>query len=108
MPEIVRRAQQIYVRDVPNLQRKTCPGVRGATNWYSTAFDPHTRLFYLMTAEDCGIYRKSGNLMRYAWLFPAAAVYLLIFMSYALRLCHTGRYAWRGSVFATARRDEPL
>ena len=28
MPEIVRQAQQIYVRSVPNLQRKTCPGVR--------------------------------------------------------------------------------
>jgi phosphoglycolate phosphatase-like HAD superfamily hydrolase len=28
MPDIVRRAQQIYVRGVPNLQRKTCPGVR--------------------------------------------------------------------------------
>ena len=28
MPEIVLRAQQIYVRRVPNLQRKTCPGVR--------------------------------------------------------------------------------
>ncbi len=41
---------------------KTCPGVRGATNWYSTAFDPQTRLFYLMAAEDCGIYRKSGRI----------------------------------------------
>jgi phosphoglycolate phosphatase-like HAD superfamily hydrolase len=28
MPEIVRQAQQIYVRSVPNLERKTCPGVR--------------------------------------------------------------------------------
>jgi phosphoglycolate phosphatase len=28
MPEIVRRAQQIYVRGVPDLRRKTCPGVR--------------------------------------------------------------------------------
>ena len=28
MPEIIRRAQQIYVRSVPNLERKTCPGVR--------------------------------------------------------------------------------
>ena len=28
MPGIVRHAQQIYVRGVPNLQRKTCPGVR--------------------------------------------------------------------------------
>lgn len=28
MPEIIKRAQQIYVRSVPNLARKTCPGVR--------------------------------------------------------------------------------
>ena len=28
MPEIVRRAQLLYVRGLPNLQRKTCPGVR--------------------------------------------------------------------------------
>jgi phosphoglycolate phosphatase len=28
MPEIIRRAQQIYLHSVPNLQRKTCPGVR--------------------------------------------------------------------------------
>jgi len=40
---------------------KTCPGVRGATNWYPTAFDPQTRLFYVMAAEDCGIYRSKGR-----------------------------------------------
>jgi PQQ-dependent dehydrogenase (methanol/ethanol family) len=40
---------------------KTCPGVRGATNWYPTAFDPKTRLFYVMAAEDCGIYRSKGR-----------------------------------------------
>ena len=39
---------------------KTCPGVRGATNWYPTAFDPQTRLFYVMAAEDCGIYRSKA------------------------------------------------
>jgi phosphoglycolate phosphatase len=27
MPAIIQRAQQIYVRSVPDLQRKTCPGV---------------------------------------------------------------------------------
>jgi len=27
MPEIIHRAQQIYVRSVPDLRRKTCPGV---------------------------------------------------------------------------------
>ncbi|HVW73925.1 MAG TPA: PQQ-binding-like beta-propeller repeat protein [Rhizomicrobium sp.] len=41
---------------------KTCPGVRGATNWYPTAFDPQTRLFYVMAAEDCGIYRSKGKI----------------------------------------------
>jgi PQQ-dependent dehydrogenase (methanol/ethanol family) len=41
---------------------KTCPGVRGATNWYPTAFDPQTKLFYVMAAEDCGIYRSKGRI----------------------------------------------
>src|SRR5580698_2460566 len=27
MPKIISRAQQIYVRSVPSLERKTCPGV---------------------------------------------------------------------------------
>jgi len=40
---------------------KTCPAVRGATNWYSTAYDPATHLYYVMTVEDCTIYRKSQN-----------------------------------------------
>jgi alcohol dehydrogenase (cytochrome c) len=40
---------------------KTCPAVRGATNWYSTAFNPGTRLFYVMAVEDCNIYRQSQN-----------------------------------------------
>lgn len=41
---------------------KTCPGVRGATNWYPSAFDPQTKLFYVMAAEDCGIYRSKGRI----------------------------------------------
>jgi PQQ-dependent dehydrogenase (methanol/ethanol family) len=40
----------------------TCPGVRGATNWYAQSFDPATGLFYVMAAEDCGIYRKTGKI----------------------------------------------
>ena len=40
---------------------KTCPAVRGATNWYSTAYNPATRLFYVMAVEDCNIYRQSGS-----------------------------------------------
>jgi alcohol dehydrogenase (cytochrome c) len=38
---------------------KTCPSVRGATNWYSTSFHPGTGLFYVMAVEDCSIYTQS-------------------------------------------------
>jgi PQQ-dependent dehydrogenase (methanol/ethanol family) len=40
---------------------KGCPSVRGATNWYSTSFHPETKLFYVMSVEDCSIYRKAHN-----------------------------------------------
>jgi PQQ-dependent dehydrogenase (methanol/ethanol family) len=40
---------------------KTCPAVRGATNWYSTAYNPATQLYYVMTVEDCSIYRKAHD-----------------------------------------------
>ena len=39
----------------------TCPAVRGATNWYSTAYNPSTRLYYVMTVEDCTYYRKADD-----------------------------------------------
>jgi PQQ-dependent dehydrogenase (methanol/ethanol family) len=37
----------------------TCPAVRGATNWYSTSYNPGTNLFYVMAVEDCGYYWDS-------------------------------------------------
>jgi PQQ-dependent dehydrogenase (methanol/ethanol family) len=40
---------------------KTCPAVRGATNWYSTSFNPTTRLFYVMAVEECSIYRRAQD-----------------------------------------------
>jgi PQQ-dependent dehydrogenase (methanol/ethanol family) len=40
---------------------KGCPSVRGATNWYATSFHPDTKLFYVMSVEDCSIYRKSQD-----------------------------------------------
>ncbi len=40
---------------------KTCPAVRGATNWYSTAYNPSTHLYYVMTVEDCSVYRKAQD-----------------------------------------------
>jgi PQQ-dependent dehydrogenase (methanol/ethanol family) len=40
---------------------ETCPAVRGATNWYSTAYDPQTGLYYVMTVESCSMYTKAQN-----------------------------------------------
>jgi alcohol dehydrogenase (cytochrome c) len=39
----------------------TCPAVRGATNWYATAYNPATRLYYVMTVEDCTTYVKAED-----------------------------------------------
>jgi len=37
----------------------TCPDIRGAANWMSTAFNPATGLYYVMTIENCGTYRST-------------------------------------------------
>lgn len=37
----------------------TCPDIRGAANWMSTAYNPTTGLYYLMTIENCGTYRST-------------------------------------------------
>jgi alcohol dehydrogenase (cytochrome c) len=50
---------------------KTCPAVRGATNWYSTAFNPATGLFYVMTVEDCSIYRQAHDGGYGRWIVPS-------------------------------------
>lgn len=42
-----------------------CPAVRGATNWYSTAYNPQSKLFYVMAVEDCNLYRAAGG-----WFVP--------------------------------------
>ena len=39
----------------------TCPAVRGATNCFSASYNPGTKLFYVMAAEDCGLFRKTGR-----------------------------------------------
>jgi alcohol dehydrogenase (cytochrome c) len=39
--------------------RRICPHVNGATNWYSTAFNPATGLYYVQTNEWCGVVTKT-------------------------------------------------
>jgi phosphoglycolate phosphatase len=53
MPEVVARAQSIYVRRVPDISRKVCPGVR--------------RLLRRLTARGVVIGLVTGNLSRIGW-----------------------------------------
>ncbi len=53
MPEIIRHAQRIYVSSVPNLQRKTCPGVR--------------HLLRRLAKEGVVLGLVTGNLTRIGW-----------------------------------------
>ena len=42
---------------VPGKQgTRICPGITGATNWYSPSYNPDTRLFYVMALEGCDLY----------------------------------------------------
>lgn len=38
---------------------KVCPAVEGATNWFSTSFNPGTGLYYVQTLEKCNVYIKT-------------------------------------------------
>lgn len=40
---------------------RICPGVRGATNWMSSSFNPATQLLYVVTAEQCDVYTSSSR-----------------------------------------------
>jgi alcohol dehydrogenase (cytochrome c) len=43
----------------PNAEGRTvCPAVEGATNWYSTAYDPASGLYYVQTLEKCTVYTR--------------------------------------------------
>jgi alcohol dehydrogenase (cytochrome c) len=38
--------------------RRVCPAVEGATNWFSTAYNPTTGLYYVQTLEKCNIFTR--------------------------------------------------
>jgi alcohol dehydrogenase (cytochrome c) len=40
---------------------KVCPAVEGATNWFSTSFNPATGLYYVQTLEKCSIYTQTPS-----------------------------------------------
>ncbi|MGC9970721.1 MAG: HAD family hydrolase [Bryobacteraceae bacterium] len=53
MPEVMRRAQSIYARTCPNLERKTCPGAR--------------RLLGRLKRRGVAMGLVTGNLARIGW-----------------------------------------
>ena len=43
----------------PSLEgRRVCPSLEGASNWYSTSFNPATGLYYVQTNDKCGVFTK--------------------------------------------------
>jgi alcohol dehydrogenase (cytochrome c) len=50
---------------VPNMEptltgRRVCPSLDGASNWYSTSFNPTTGLYYVQTNDKCGIFTREN------------------------------------------------
>ena len=41
--------------------KKVCPGVKGATNWFSPSYNPDLGLLFVMAIEQCDIYYSSAR-----------------------------------------------
>jgi alcohol dehydrogenase (cytochrome c) len=41
--------------------KRVCPSLDGATNWYSTSFNPLTNLYYVQTNDKCGIFTRTDQ-----------------------------------------------
>ena len=49
----------------PNMEptldgRRVCPSLDGASNWYSTSFNPATGFYYVQTNDKCGIFTREN------------------------------------------------
>jgi len=53
----------------------------------------------ILTAVLMSFYHWSGNRKRYALAFPASAPLLLALYAHAIKLCRTGKVAWRGTSY---------
>jgi alcohol dehydrogenase (cytochrome c) len=43
----------------PTLEgKRVCPSLEGSSNWYSTSFNPTTKLYYVQTNDKCGVFTK--------------------------------------------------
>lgn len=60
----------------------------------------------LMTVLLMTVYALSGNRRRLALAFPLGGAVLLAIYAYAIRACHTGRIAWRGTQYVSGSPTE--
>jgi alcohol dehydrogenase (cytochrome c) len=49
---------------VPNMEpsregKRVCPSLDGASNWYSSSYNPVTGLYYVQTNDKCGIFTRT-------------------------------------------------
>ena len=58
---LTREGRPIVVPNMePSLEgKRVCPSLEGASNWYSTSFNPATGLYYVQTNDKCGIFTKT-------------------------------------------------
>jgi len=78
---------------------KICPGMTGATNWFSPSYNPSTLLFYFMALEDCEIFHAKPEpmVMGRSWYATGAKripgeAGKKILLAFSLE---SGRVAWR-------------
>jgi hypothetical protein len=77
--------------------------LRGEYRWLAASM-AH---LVVMTLYLAIIYRGSGNRARFAWLFPAAAGIMISILTFALKLCRSGRVIWRGTQFTAGAPPTP-
>ena len=41
--------------------KRVCPSLEGASNWYSTSFNPITGLYYVQSNDKCGIFTRTDQ-----------------------------------------------
>jgi alcohol dehydrogenase (cytochrome c) len=55
--EISASGRPVLTGKIPTPDGTTiCPGITGATNWFSPSYNPATQLFYVMALENCNDY----------------------------------------------------
>src|SRR4030095_5255868 len=90
-----------------------CPGINGATNWFSPSYNPDSGLFYVMALESCSVYFTDPKPFKVGQTFygtgtklppdeQAQKVLLAYSVAEGKRVCHnpqTGRGdSWAGTL----------